>query len=63
MRHVPGFDQGWRGFNDGKDECPLTPALFRSGERERTVKDTGSSIKDVEDDRFLPGIEFFLKSV
>ena len=48
MRHVPGFDQGWRGYKrQDKDSAPLTLAL---SQRERG-KDTGSSINNVEDDR------------
>ena len=36
MRHVPGYDQGCRGYNYTK---------------QRQRKDTGSSITNVEDDR------------
>ena len=35
MRHVPGFDQGWRGYDDKK---------------QRRGNDAGSSINNVEDD-------------
>ena len=35
MRHVPGFDQGWRGYDDKK---------------QRRGNDPGSSINNVEDD-------------
>ena len=47
MRHVPGFDQGWRGYNDRKYECPLTPALSRSGgEGENGRRDSCSVLKN-----------------
>ena len=38
MRHVPGFDQGWRGY-ERQDKHP------------GSILDTGSPIKNVGDDR------------
>ena len=51
MRHVPGFDQGWRGYKRQKKDSGSPIRSGMTDKKQRRGNDAGSSINNVEDDR------------